>query len=346
MPKESTPTPTEVINKDPNIFSWKEIFRGKNMTPQERVDFYYGKLKEGYQESVLEAEIARQEARKPDDPADQKVANLFEGWASPTVQQRLNVALERRKRKGLDVGMGKETVNLGLAGHFRIEEVHETTMAGKIPPKKKKEREKRLATAEEVFQRWPSVEETTLTTPHTIHGGPINWALEVAQDKAKYLLRAEKQDEAASETEEGISLAFQEINRWLLQNLPNQPKIVAADIDLYLKEIKPKVEEEKFQELIGLLSAEAVLLYQKGLATKRLAPLVGALRDISAVQEVAPNNHRFATINWKVLRGAFFYKGKFSLRKRLGYLGKAAANLWKTGREDPKAVTRSFLQMF
>ncbi len=346
MSKESTPTPTEVINKDPNIFSWKEIFREKNMTPQERVDFYYGKLKEGYQESVLEAEIARQEARRPDDPADQKVANLFESWASRIVQQRLNAALERRKRKGFDVEIGKEAVDLGLAGHFRIEEVHETTMARKIPPTKPEERKKRLATAEEIFQRWPSVEETTLATPHTIHGGPTNWALEVAQDKAKYLLRAEKQNKAVSETAEEISLAFREIGRWLSQNLPHQPEIVAADIDLHLKEIKPKVEEEKFQELIGLLSAEAALLYQKGLATKRLAPLIGALRDISAVQEVAPNNHRFATINWKVLRGAFFYKGKFSFQKRLGYFGKAAANLWKTGREDPKTVTRSFFQMF
>jgi len=224
MFKESTPTPTAVINEDQKIFedqkilSWRGIFREKKMTPQERAAFYYDELKKGYQKSVFEAESARQETRRPNDPADQKVANLFETWASPAVQQRLNGTLERRKRKGLDVGIGEEAVDLGLAGHFRIEEVHETTMAGKIPPKKKKERKERLATAEEVFQRWSSVEKTTLITPHTIHGEPINWRLEVAQDKAKYLLRAEKQNEVASETEEGISLAFREIGRWLSQN--------------------------------------------------------------------------------------------------------------------------------
>jgi len=45
-----------------NIFSWRKQLIG--MTPQQRVDFYYKELRKGYQQSVLEAELARQNARK------------------------------------------------------------------------------------------------------------------------------------------------------------------------------------------------------------------------------------------------------------------------------------------
>lgn len=328
-----------------NIFSWRETLR-QIMTPQERVDFYYGKLKEGYQKSVGEAEKARQEARRPNDPHDQEIQEIFQVWASEETQRRLNAALERRRKKGLNVDGGQKTIDLGLAGHFRIKQVHETTMAGKTWLFQWLERQRRLKAARRVFDRWPSVKRTTSETPYTIHGNPIDWELEVVQDEVKYWHTAGKRKKAAEIAQKGISLAFRKISRWLLENLPERSDLVAANIDLYLEEIKNLVDAEKFQTLIGFLSAKAVLEYRKGLATRDLEPLIGALRDISAVQEQIPNNHRFATINWKVLFASLTYKGNFSLRERINYFGKAAKNLWEVGKKDPKSVFRSFLQMF
>jgi len=327
-----------------NIFSWREQLRGMN--PQKRVDFYYGKLKQGYQQSVLEAELARQQARKPNDPHDRHIQDSFEVWASEETQRRLNAALERREAKGLNVDEGQKTVDLGLAGHFRIKQVHETTMASKTWWWQVEERQRRLKNAREIFERWPTVERTTSDNPYTIHGGPIDWELEVIQDKVKYWQAIGKSSRAAGIAEQGVSLAFRKIGSWLLENLPDDPKIVASNVDLHLRTIRGKVGENKFEELAGLLSAKATLEYRKGLATRELEPLVGALRDISAVQQEIPNNHRFATINWKVLSASLLYRGNFSLGERIRYFTKAAENLWKTAKVDPRSVVRSFLQMF
>jgi len=327
-----------------NIFSWRRVLRRKN--PQERVDFYYEKLKAGYQQSVLEAELVRQQARKPNDSYDQHIQETFEVWASEKTQKRLNTALERRRGKGLNVDKGQETVDLGLAGYFRIKEIHETTMAGKTWRRQTEEYRRRLEKTRQVFDRWPTVERTTSHIPSTIHGGPINWELEVIQDKVKYLQTAKKPKEAARIAEQGISLAFRKIDSWLEENPPDNSEIVASNIGLHLKEIREKVEGGKFKELVGLLSVEAVLAYRKGLATRELNSLIGALGNISAIQEQIPNNHRFATINWKVLYASLFYNGNFSLKERIGYFKKATKNLWETAKRDPRSVARSFLQMF
>jgi len=327
-----------------NIFSWRKQLRGMNA--QERVDFYYGKLKQGYQQSVLEAELARQQARKPNDSHDKHIQDSFKVWASEETQRRLNAALERRRAKGLNVENGQVIIDLGLAGHFLVKGVHETTMASKARWWQVGERRQRLENTREVFKRWPTVERTTLCNPSTIHGGPIDWELEVTQNKVNYWLVSRRPDGAARIAEQGVSLASIKIGSWLSKNLPNDPEIVASNVDLHLRTIRGKVEENKFEELAGLLSARATLEYRKGLVTRELEPLVGALRDISAVQQEIPNNHRFATINWKVLFASLLYHGNFSLGKRIIYFTKAAENLWKTARVDPRSVVRSFLQMF
>jgi len=327
-----------------NIFSWRQILREKN--PQERADFYYEKLKDGYQQSILEAGLARQQARKPNNPDDKHLQKAFEVWASEETQKRLNTALERRREKGLNVDKGQETIDLGLAGHFRIKEAHETTMASKTWWWQVEERRRRFKKARQIFDRWPTVERTILHTPSTIHGGSIDWELEIIQDKVKYLQTSKKSQGATRIAKQGISLAFRKIDSWLEKNLPNNSEIATSNINFHLKEIREKVGEDKFKELVGLLSAEAALAYRKGLSTRKLASLIGALANISAIQEQIPNNHRFATINWKILYASLFYGGNFSFKKRIEYFKKAAKNLWETAKEDPRSFTRSFLQMF
>jgi len=189
------------------------------------------------------------------------------------------------------------------------------------------ERRKRLEEANQVFDRWPMLEKTTSNTPYTIHGGPINWELEVIQDRVKFLQAAGNPQEATIIAEQGISYTFRKIGSWLSENLPDNPEIAVSNVDLHLKEIREKVGEDKFKELAGLLSVRAVLEYRKSLATREFGPLIGALRDISAVQQEIPNNHRFATINWKVLRASVLYNGNFSIVERIRYFTKAAKNL-------------------
>lgn len=296
-----------------NIFSWRSQLSG--MEPQERVDFYYEKLREHYQRIVLQAEENRQKARSGDNN-DREIQEIFEQWGSEETQGRLNVALERRREKRLNVDRGQEIIDLGLAGLFRIRQVHETQMAGTWFLRWE-ERQRRLEAAKSVFGRWPSVERTTSNTWVTIHGDPIDWKLEVIQDEVKYWLTAGCGPKAAEIAQKGIDLAS-----------------------------KGLVGPKALGELTRLLSVKAVLEYRKAKALRELEPLINSLEDISAVQKQIPNNHRFATINWRVLFAALFYKGNFSLRERLNFVGKAAKNLLELAGRDPKSVLRSFVQIF
>ncbi len=315
------------------------------MGPQERVNFYYDQLRKDYQKSVAEAEIARQKARRPGDPADEEVERLFRVWASQETQKRLNDALARREKKGIDVNEGQTTVDLGLAGFFRIGQVHEDTMA--VKTKREKVRKQRLSAAKAIFGRWPSVGRTIFATHQTIHGDPIDWELEITQDRIKHEEAAGNFGKAEEISAEGITKASQKIYDWLLENLPYQPEINASNINGVLIKIKETSGRERFEELGGFLKAKAVLEYRRGLVQKELGPLIDALNDISALQEVIPDNHRFATISWKSLMGSLFFKGKdVSLSQRFYCFKKAARNLLKTAKEDPKTVARSFLQMF
>jgi len=337
------------MDNEHNIFSWGKEFGKEKMLNQQEVE----KLREGFQQSVLAAETARQQSRKPGDAADRQIQTLFECWASEERQRDFYSVLERMggvDEKGgekLNVEMVKEVVNLGLAGHFRIRQVHETNMA-----ERNKwwwqlgERLERLKAADTVFQRWYyGVRDAVREIPYTIHGGPIDWELEIIQDRVAYWHSKGEDSEAARMAEQGSSLGLRKIDGWILENLPTDYQSITRDnIAEHLREVKGKVGDRPFNRLIGTLSAVATLEYRKGVYDKDIGFLTQALKDVSAIQEVIPNNHRFATINWRVLFACFAYKG-CSIEERLNYVTQAARNLYNLGKKDPKAVIRSFLQM-
>ena len=153
-----------------NIFAWRQELR--DLSREERAKWFYDrKLIPSLSDDVMQAEIARQKGEHS------RVGEVYSHWSSQA-EARLKKLESRRKGLAVDLAPQKDLLKVGFAGLGRIRHV-DTNSQLKADPDKK---DVLLSQIGEVRKLYGLLGLETLV-PWTIHGGPIHWLSEVAQDE-------------------------------------------------------------------------------------------------------------------------------------------------------------------
>ncbi len=295
-----------------NIFSWRNSL--KTLPTQERADFYYQKLTNHLADKVMEAELARQEVN------NNTVREIIDNCASNSYQSFLERKLVQREQKSTDIKNARKKIDLAMAGFFRIDHGQDNAMAKRS--KTREEKQEFLENAKTAFNRHISVERTTQNTPYTIHGGSINWNIEISQDLANtYLIEDSKQ----------------------MSELTLQNAIATSSEQLNALSSGQSEYEEKFYT--GTLSGLGVLYTRLAKLTGNLNDMLKGVSKISQANTIQPNYHRLATVSFWLLKASFNYP-KTTLLKRIKGVAIATKNLTDCLLHEPKSTVRAIKQSF
>lgn len=242
----------------------------RSMTPQEMADYTYGFVRRKYQAVVSEAEALRQQM------LDRHLNQVLNKFASEKTQQKLEKDLGLRESKGVIVAEAQKTIDLAMAGLFRIGHVHSNSMASKFEGFT---RSLNLLRASSWYLRHESplaVKRTTDVVFETIHENPIYWRGEIAQDHLRTLIL---------EGEENVvEKAFPLISR------------IALDIEGLRKSGDGQDNEYTDKRTAGMCSSIAMLHAQIGRAAKDSDRMDLALEAQLESHKISPNYHRLATL--------------------------------------------------
>lgn len=244
-----------------------------SMSVQQRADYTYGKVRSLYVRKVSEAEGFRQKT------ADTPLNTLLNKFASIRTQQNLEQGLTKRENLGADVNQATQTVDLGMAGLFRIGHVHENSMATRDRNNQNTHIQKALG--------WHnrhdlpiSVKRTTEKVHETIHGSAIYWKGETTQD---------------------LQRTFH------LSGLRNNPSIVNARNEIrtelaeILSEEKWRHDSQERKKAAGIFSSLGMINIQMARSARHLANYEMGFDQILMAGEIDPNPHRIATVSlWSV----------------------------------------------
>lgn len=275
------------------------------MNAQERADFYYEILTSDISEKVFEAENARQEVN------DDSVRIIVDNCASFKRQIMLEKKLIEREEKGIDIKTHRQNIDLGFAGFFRIDTVHNRSMAKRSDEQNKI---KYINNAYEAHRGHAIVERTTKYIHKTIHGSPIIWKAETDQDIAGVMVLEGNDEEALNVIDNSIDEILE-----LLNNTSS-------------KELIPVIQ-----------SSLGVLYYRRSKASQKIKDLDWGLKYINEANKKMPNWHRTATVAWYLLKGSITFENQ-PISMRIKGIKNAFMSLSKAFLTDPKSTLISIKQ--
>lgn len=246
----------------------KERIDVKSMSVQQRTDYTYGKVRSLYENKVAEAEGLRQRT------ADIPLNSLLNKFASVRTQQNLEEGLTKRRNLGANVSEGTRTIDLGMAGLFRIGQVHENSMTTRDPVNSVQHIQKAYNWHDR-HESPISARRTTNVVNETIHGGAIYWKGETTQD----LLRTLHQDG-------GKKLPTGDLE----EEIRSELRVLFSDKNLMNNEVKRK-------KAVGIISSLGMIAIQRARDTKDLSEFsLGFAHILWADRMEKSDPHRTATV--------------------------------------------------
>lgn len=267
----------------------KERIDVKSMSVQRRTDYTYGKVHSLYENKVAEAEGLRQRT------ADTPLNILLSKFASVRTQQNLEEGLRKRVISGADVKQATQTVDLGMAGLFRMGHVHENSMVTRDPVNSVQHIQKAYNWHDR-HESPISVRRTTNVVNQTIHGGAIYWKGETTQD----LLRTLHQDGGKKLPTDNLE-----------EEMRSELRVLFSDNNL-------TNSEKKRKKAVGIISSLGMIAIQRARDTRDLAEFtLGFAHILWADRMEKSDPHRTATVAlWSAAYSVDPRYGGESLRRR------------------------------
>lgn len=263
-----------------------------SMTPQQKADYTYDKVRQVHFNKVLEAEQLRTRMESS------KLSALLHKFASEHIQQKLEQGLIRREgwtektsvgRIAVDVSNGRRIIDLAMAGLFRIGHVDSNSQASRTVGGESKAH---LQKAKYWYRRHESPLSVKRTTNHvfeTIHGGAIYWPGEAIQDYLKTLsLDGDLQQLHRVANRVITDTFFGSVDSMTSRDLLN--------------------DEEKLRKIsAGIESAMGMAFIQLSRADKNRDGLRAGFNFIKSADKLEHNAHRLATVSLWTLWGSIAY---------------------------------------
>jgi hypothetical protein len=273
-----------------NYSAWKAL------DPQERVRrFYNTSLIPNLSDQVMEAELAR---RRQDHDT---VRTIFNHHIENGKEQIVLRKLERRSHE-INLDEERDMIVAGFAGLGRIEHVDanseykETSQQTSL---------RRIARVEELYN-YLGVEQLP---PFSIHGGSMNWPLEIAQDRANTQVILENSEVARNIINEAIA------------NVRRETDQLKLNVDLKVPEEELKESDyEKYldrKRYLGNISGLGVHMAKLARMDGSIIGMIEAMRYTNEAYKYEKNKDRLATISKWTLDAARSREYNGNLRERI-----------------------------
>jgi hypothetical protein len=311
-----------------NIFAWKQELRG--LSREERAKWFYNKkLIPSLSDDVTQAEIARQQGEHG------RVREVYSHWSSQA-EARLKKLESRQESLGVDLSPKRDLLKVGFAGLGRIRHVDTNSQLKRA---ESQDKDTLLSQIDEVKKLYDLLGLGTLV-PWTIHGGPIHWFSEVAQDEVntqKILGDEEKASLILNKAVEGTEGVIES-----LRERHNIPDLLQKEDDELGYE--DKVAKELY---LGSVSALGVLWARRAKMSLDLKDFDKSLTYLFESTHFDHNYHRLATVSTWALVASFTpsFRGSFADRFKLAL--RSSRGIFTAFRGSPKdtlSAVRQFVR--